>query len=110
MKLPSLLRLPKNRQFNYRPRYYDPVKEELAAKERRFKEQNERGGRKDLRESIAEAYKRRSRLERKSDVRQIVFIMSFVAIAFGYIYIGSNILYILLILVPLYVWARIRKR
>jgi Flp pilus assembly protein TadB len=110
MKLPSLLRLPKNRQYSYRPRYYDPIKEELAAKERKFREQNEREGRKDLRESIAEAYKRRSRLDRKSDMRQIVFILAFVVITFGYIYIGSNILYILLILVPLYVWVRIRKR
>lgn len=37
MKLPSIVKLPKNRGFNYKPRYYDPVIEELQERVRKIK-------------------------------------------------------------------------
>jgi len=34
MKLPTLTRLPKHRRFSFEARYYDPIKEEVALKEK----------------------------------------------------------------------------
>jgi hypothetical protein len=110
MKLPSLLRLPKNKRFNYVPRYYDPVKDEIEEKESKFRrELSEEGRRITKRPSISEVYRRRSRVERKGDLRQIIFILTFTVIIFGYLYIGNYVFYFLLILIPAYIWARFRK-
>ena len=29
MKFPSLIRLPKNKKFNVKPRHYDPIKDDI---------------------------------------------------------------------------------
>lgn len=39
MRLPSLVKLPKNKRFNYEPRYYDPEKEELQERIQRIEAQ-----------------------------------------------------------------------
>ena len=109
MKLPSLLRLPKNRQFSYRPRYYDPLRDEPAAEKGSLEGYGSTDQNRYIRGSITEAYKRRSGLDRKTDVRQVIFILSFTLLGFGYIYIGNYVFYFLLVLVPLYIWARLRK-
>ena len=109
MKLPSLLRLPKYKRFNYQPRYYDPVKEEIRRKEEIYGSLGDAGGRFRVRESIADAYKRRTRIERKGNTRQGIFILMFTIVAFGYLYVGSYALYALILLVPFYIWIRMRK-
>jgi hypothetical protein len=109
MKLPSLLRLPKNKRFNYHPRYYDPIKEELEEKESKFRHQLSEEGKKIRHASISETYKRRSRIEKRSDSRQIIFILAFTIIIFGYIYVGNYVFFSLLVLIPLYIWMRLRK-
>ena len=37
MKLPSLVRVPKYKRFNFEPRHYDPVKEEIKNRTERIK-------------------------------------------------------------------------
>ena len=109
MKLPSLLRIPKNKRFNYIPRYYDPVKDEIQEKESKFRAELSEDGRKLKRLSISETYKRRSRLDKRTDSRQIFFILTFTIIIFGYLYIGNYVFYFLFVLIPLYIWIRLRK-
>ena len=109
MKLPSLLRLPKNRQFSYRPRYYDPLRDESAARESELNGPGRSDITRYIRGSITEAYKRRTGMDRKTDIRQVIFILSFTILGFGYIYIGNYVFYFLLVLVPLYIWAKFRK-
>ena len=109
MKLPPLMRLPKNKRFNYRPLYYDPVKDEIEEKESKFRRELSEDGKIIRRGAIMEAYKRRSRLERKGDTRQILFVLFFTVIAFGYIYFGNYIFYSLFVLIPFYIWLRLRK-
>ena len=103
------MRLPKNKRFNYRPRYYDPVKDEMEEKESKFRRELSEDGKRIPRVNISEAYRRRSRLERKGDTRQILFVLAFTIIAFGYIYVGNYIFYFLFVLIPLYIWMRLRK-
>ena len=103
------MRLPKNKRFNYRPLYYDPVKDELEEKESKFRRELSEDGKRIPHEKISEAYRRRSRVERKGDTRQILFILAFTIIIFGYIYVGNYVFYLLLVLIPLYIWMRLRK-
>jgi hypothetical protein len=109
MKLPSLTRLPKNNRFNFQPRYYDPIKEEIEERTSRIKKEL---GESDeyYREHISSAFRRRARTQKTSGILQFIFIISFVFISFGYIYFGNQIFYAFLILIPLYIWMKRRSR
>jgi hypothetical protein len=109
MKLPSLTRLPKNKRFNFQPRYYDPIKEEIEERTSRIKK--EIGDSSEYyREHISSAFRRRARTEKTSGILQFIFVISFVVIFFGYIYYGSQIFYAFIILIPLYIWIKRRNR
>lgn len=109
MKLPSLTRLPKNKRFNFEPRYYDPIKEEIEEKTSRIRKEI---GDSDeyFREHISSAFRRRARTEKTSGILQFILIISFVVIFFGYIYYGNQIFYLFVILIPLYIWMKRRNR
>lgn len=109
MKLPSLTRLPKNKRFNFEPRYYDPIKEEIEEKTSRIRKEI---GDSDeyFREHISSAFRRRVRTEKTSGILQFILIISFVVIFFGYIYYGNQIFYLFVILIPLYIWMKRRNR
>ena len=109
MKLPSLTRLPKNKRFNFQPRYYDPIKEEIEERTSRIRKEI---GDSDeyFREHISSAFRRRARTEKTSGIMQFIFIISFVVIFFGYIYFGNKIFYLFLALIPLYIWMKRRNR
>ena len=109
MKLPSLTRLTKNKRFNFEPRYYDPIKEEIE--ERTSMIRKEIGDSDEyFREHISSAFRRRARTEKTSGILQFILIISFVIIFFGYIYFGNQVFYLFLILIPLYIWMKRRNR
>ena len=41
MKVPSIVKIPKYKKFDFQPRYYDPVKEELQERVERIKRQHD---------------------------------------------------------------------
>ena len=109
MKLPSLSRLPKNKRFNFQPRYYDPIKEEIEERTSRIRK--ELGDSDEyFREHISNAFRRRARTEKTSGIMQFILIISFIVIFFGYIYLGNQIFYLFLLLIPLYIWMKRRNR
>jgi hypothetical protein len=109
MKLPSLSRLPKNKRFNFQPRYYDPIKEEIEERTSRIRK--ELGDSDEyFREHISNAFRRRARTEKTSGIMQFILIISFIVIFFGYIYFGNQIFYLFLVLIPLYIWMKRRNR
>ena len=109
MKIPSLSRLPKNKRFNFQPRYYDPIKEEIEERTSRIKK--EIGNSSEFyREHISSAFRRRARTQKTSGIMQFIFVISFVLIFFGYVYYGNQIFYAFIILIPLYIWMKRRNR
>ena len=108
MKIPSLSRLPKNKRFNFQPRYYDPIKEEMEERTSRIKK--ELGSSSEYyREHISSGFRRRVRREKTSGFMQLIFVIFFVIIFFGYIYFGSQVFYAFLILIPVYIWLKSRN-
>jgi len=108
MKIPSLLRVPKNKRFNFQPRYYDAIKEEIEERTERIK--SEIGDKEFYHEHISQAFRRREKRDRTSGMLQFFFVITFALIIFGYIYFGAQILYTLLILIPLYIWMKRGRR
>ena len=110
MRFLSLTRLPKNKRFNFQPRYYDPIKEEIEERTSRIKSELDPSESHNYRENISTAFQRRSRREKKSGLMQFSFVIIFSLILFGYIYFGEAILYVLLVFIPFYIWIKLRRK
>lgn len=109
MKIPSLTKIPRHRQFHFEPRYYDPVKEDIAERTKRIKAELRKGQVHDYKQNISEAFSRRMRKDRRAGVTQWTFVVFFAAIFAGYFYFGSAMLYALLAIIPIYIIIKLRK-
>jgi hypothetical protein len=109
MKLPSIVKLPRNRQFTVTPRYYDPVKEEIKERTARIKRELDKDEMVDYKSSISSAFSRRSRHQAKGSNMQILFILLLAGSFVGYIFYGNLALYAALALIPLYILMKLRR-
>ena len=110
MKIPSLTRIPGHRHFQFEPRYYDPVKEDVSERTKRINAELKQENSGDYKHNISEAFKRRAYSERKDGINQWIFIVFFAAIFAGYFYYGNVIFYAFLALIPLYIFIKLRRR
>jgi len=109
MKLPSIVKLPRSRQFTITPRYYDPVKEEIKERTARIKRELDKDEMVDYKSSISSAFSRRSRHQAKGNNMQILFILMMAGSFVGYIFYGNIALYVALALIPLYILMKLRR-
>lgn len=118
MKFPSIFKTAKPMSFDIKPRYYDPVREEIEQRTERIKRNLQAEGviksDEELSESFMEDYgssikgaftqggqikgRQSSPLNSAGLMRFIIFLL-LISGLFGYIYYGSIVLYGLLILV-----------
>ena len=120
MKRPGLFRTPKHQRFNLSPRHYDPVREELEAREARIKAELERerdgitsesddfayaGG------SLRGAFKQRSNRTKTKVVNgtQLVIMVLLVAALAAFWYFGNNGLYLVVLVGSLLLYLRLRR-
>ena len=112
MKFPSLIKLPKYSKFNFAPRYYDPVKEEIEQRTHRIKTEMDAqraigsDDRARFRAEMEHVFKHREKQERSSSIMQITFILLFLSIFVGYLFYGNNVIYGAIILIPAYIFYR----
>lgn len=131
MKFPSIFRTAAPMRFDIKPRYYDPIKEEIAERTARIKKELEEEGLLDPdgNEAQARSYgggirgafsqyrgikpKNQSMFSSTAMIRTLLFFGMIIA-AFGYIYIGPQILeyllYAALVLGGFYYLSRFLKR
>lgn len=112
MKLPTLTRLARYKKFDYQPRYYDPVKEDVQARaesiRRRVARQNTGIYEKnDAR--IREAFQQNRRKNKQADLMQMAFVLFFGGAIFAYLEFGNIVLIPSLGLLMGYIWLRMRK-
>ena len=80
-KFPSIFKLPGHQKFNYAPRFYEPIKEDIdnrraliessIRREKKLSIQNPEEAAQ-YRNRISMAYNRRSQIERKSTITQVI--------------------------------------
>ena len=109
MKVPSLFRLPKYQRFEVQPRYYDPIKEDLDKRTERIRQEMNLKRQGKRVESIRDAFQTRKSANRSADLFQVLMIIIIAVALGGFIMYGADILYALLLLLPLYIILR-RKR
>lgn len=113
MRVPSLIRLPKYKTFEYTPRHYDPVKEEIEERTRRIRsELNEERAEGDYVSTISGAFKRKT--EKPSSgtysagLVQLLIAVLLMGAFLGYLFYGNQVLYVLLLGVPAYLYFRVK--
>lgn len=107
-KFPSLIRLPRNKQFDISPRYYDPVKEEIAERTKRIEME--------LKGKTSEAFKpgkitfeRRTQSVPNTSFLQLAIAAGLGLLLVGWLFYGNQILYLGWLAVPVYLYFRFRK-
>lgn len=114
MKFPSFIKTTKYSKFNFEPRYYDPVKEEIEGKLKaaRLKYQNgsDNNGSEAYSSSISSAFSKREKRTNQTSILQLIIAAALMSTVVGWIFFGNDILYVFLVLSPLYFYFRIKKR
>ncbi len=107
MRFPSLIRLPRNKQFEIKPRYYDPVKEEIAERTERI--------RREMRGELEQRAGQRITFERKTSAVPSASLMQLAIAAIlgltfvGWLQYGNDIAYAFIVVIPIYFFFRFRK-
>lgn len=109
MKFPSIFRVSQPQRFDIKPRYYDPVKEEIEQRTSRIKKELQAEGILPMEDSeegdfhsssIRGAFASGSQIRGRSSspfnsaglMRMVIFVLLVIAL-FGYIYLGPEALY-----------------
>lgn len=109
MKLIPIFKMPRNKRFNFAPRYYDPIKEEVKERTEMIRKHGDLSGAEFYRSNISQAFARKSRRHTKGNALQFSFVILFAAVIIGYLYFGAAALYSFLIILPLYILIKLRK-
>lgn len=107
MRLPSLIRLPKNKQFHIQPRYYDPVKEELEERTSRIKNELRSGTDEYKPGNIS--FSKRSAPMPSTNILQLTIAAILGFLVVGWLYWGNDVAYAFIIGIPIYFFFRFRK-
>ena len=124
MKFPSLFKVPSHQRFNYMPRYYDEIKEDIDNRTKRIRRELELEGllkREEDSGSLNEQYQSRitgsfskrayyKSTRNRSAILQFIIFVVLISLAGGYLYFGSDILYAALLIFPAYLYFRLKKR
>lgn len=117
MKLPSLMKKAKYQRFHVAPRYYDPIKEDIENRTSRIKAElgmSEVDPDFGYRSQISGSFRKNMKHATGNGIGQttmirLIIMIVLVMFAGGFVFIGSDILYLALLYIPFYLWKRIKK-
>ncbi len=107
MKFPSFIKVNKYKRFEITPRYYDPIKEEIAQRTERIK--REMNGEEPTYVSGRISFERKSASIPSQSFLQLIIASVLGLGVVGWLYFGNEILYALWLAVPVYLYFRFRK-
>lgn len=108
MRFPSLIRLPRNKQYYIKPRYYDPIKEEIEERTSRIKREMEGDSEEDYGAGRISFQRKRDALPSASFMQLIIATLLGTSVV-GWLYFGNDIVYALFLIIPIYAFIRFRK-
>jgi len=108
-RFPSLFRLPKHQQFHIKPRYYDPVKEEIAERTERIREEMTGKETGDYHPSKIN-FKRKAKSAPSTSLLQLGIAALLGLMVVGWLQFGGDFFYYMLwVIVPGYLFYRLRS-
>lgn len=109
MRFPSFFRLPKSQQFSIKPRYYDPIKEQIKERTERIKREMETGEKTDYIPGKI-SFQRKTRSTPNASFLQLVIAAALGGLLIGWLYYGNAIFYLLWLGVPVYIYFRFVRK
>ena len=117
MKLPGLFKKPRYQRFHVEPRYYDPIKEDIENRTSRIRAElgmNELDADFGYRSQISGSFRKNMKHATGGGVDQtitlrLLIMVILVLMAGGFVYFGSEIFYLVLLLIPFYLWRRFKR-
>ena len=108
MRFPSLFRLPKHQQFHIKPRYYDPVKEEIRERTERIRE-GMKGQEGANYQPSKITFKRKTKSASSTSMLQLGIATALGLLIFGWLQFGNDLFYYLLwAAIPAYLVYRLK--
>ncbi|MEQ9230620.1 MAG: hypothetical protein RIF46_08045 [Cyclobacteriaceae bacterium] len=108
MRFPSLFRLPRSQQFEIKPRYYDPVKE--FVEQRKALANNPSDKDPDFSPDRIRFERRKSSQGLSTSLFQLIIALVLAAGVVGWLFLGNEVLYYSMLLIPVYLYFRFRKK
>jgi len=103
MKFPSLVKLPKNKKFNVKPRHYDPIKDDIEQRISKIKNEKKK-------KLFINKFDNPTELEiLKPGNLQLLLFLLLSLVFIGWLYYG-NIIFILLVIIPLIYFYKSNKK
>ena len=103
MKFPSLIKLPKNKKFNVKPRHYDPIKDDIEQRVSKIKNEKKK-------KLFINKFDNPTELEiLKPGNLQLLLFLLLSLVFIGWLYYG-NIIFILLVIIPLIYFYKLNKK
>ena len=118
MNLPGLFKKARYQRFHIEPRYYDPIKEDIENRTSRIKAEM---GMSDAdvidpgyRSRIEGSFRKNMKHATGNGVDQTILLRLLIMVILvfmigGYVYFGKEIFYLVLLIIPFYLWKRLRK-
>ena len=103
MKFPSLIRLPKNKKFNVKPRHYDPIKDDIDQRVSKIKNEKKK-------KTFINKFDNRNEKGILKPGNLQLFLFLFLSIIFiGWLYYGNKI-FVLLVVIPLIYFYKLKRK
>ena len=103
MKFHSLVKLPKNKKFNVKPRHYDPIKDDIEQRVSKIKNEKKK-------KLSINKFDNPTELEiLKPGNLQLLLFLLLSLVFIGWLYYG-NIIFILLVIIPLIYFYKLNKK
>lgn len=119
MKFPSIIRLPRHKSFEYTPRHYDPIKEEIEERTDRIRQElRAEGAIKNMEGEAHEegrryaaniSFRRTTTSDNNASLIRLLIVVVLSSLAIGWFYYGDAVLYALLLVFPVYFYFRFKK-
>lgn len=108
MRFPSLFRIPKYQRFEIKPRYYDPIKEEIQERTERIKKELEGKDSGDYQPAQI-SFRRKTKSAPATSMIQLAIAAVLGLMIMGWLQFGNDVFYYLLwILIPGYLLYRLK--
>ena len=103
--------MPRNRSFDFDPRYYDPVKEDIENRIALIKSEMEEGEVSEYKPNLSGAFKRNhsTPIATAPGFLQLIIFLMLMGSFIGWIFYGNLIFYVLAAFIPVYLFLRLRK-
>lgn len=110
MKIPLLSRRVQHKRFNFEPRHYDPVKEDIKNRTARISAEIRQERSTDHSENIRAAFKSAEKRERSISFTQLFIMFLLLGAVLGWMYYGNTAIYIFLAIFLLFIYLKSRAK